>query len=299
MRLLAEVAIRLGMAGTAEIAYREALASTKKIFPRYQNIPFNRELAISMIQNGHAEFAQYALDELFYLLEGRYPLSHARDAAETAEAFADIGDFDRAVALAATAGDDSRYPTWYRQALRYVARALAQKGRMIEAARLAVAITDKVAAVQTLCDFSRILWDEENKPLSDLAINQANCIASKIADLTGRDEAYGILAVSEAAREGIQEALRYIAKINDPDVSRHAHDAVAGWRAKKGDIGGALVQLRSHSPDSFLITLAQWSSLLAALQSGLAARALCEAIRIVGWHRVDWQRVAVQPQAAG
>jgi RPA family protein len=172
-----------------------------------------------------------------------------------------------------------------------LAQALIQIGRHIEANQFFAAAENAA-------------WDEEPRyresALKELAIVNAQVgrfaesmrIIGIIEDSRKRDEALMTLARGLAQAEHFRDAKQATQAIEEEEKRRWALGSLAIALARQQHFSKALQELGSQTLDDFVHILASCSPIFEQLEAGLSVSALEEEVRIVGWVRPDWRKVA-------
>jgi tetratricopeptide (TPR) repeat protein len=172
-----------------------------------------------------------------------------------------------------------------------LAQALIQIGRHIEA-------NEFFAAAENAA------WDEEPRyresALKELAIVNAQVgrftesrrIIKSMEYFRERDEALMILARGLTQAEHFKDAKQAIQAIEEEEKRRWALGFLAIALARQQHFSQALHELGSQNLDDFVHILASCSPIFEQLEAGLSVSALEEVVRIVGWVRPDWRKVA-------
>jgi hypothetical protein len=113
-----------------------------------------------------------------------------------------------------------------------------------------------------------------------------------IEDSRKRDEALMTLARGLAQAEHFRDAKQAIQAIEEEQKRRWALGSLAIALARQQHFSKALQELGSQTLDDFVHILASCSPIFEQLEAGLSVSALKEVVRIVGWVRPDWRKVA-------
>jgi Tfp pilus assembly protein PilF len=147
-------------------------------------------------------------------------------------------------------------------------------------------------------------WDEEPRyresALKELAIVNAQVgrfaesrrIIKSMEYFRERDEALMTLARGLAQAEHFRDAKQVIQAIEQEQKRRWALGALAIALARQQHFSQALQELGSQTLDDFVHILASCSAIFEQLEAGLSVSALEVVVRIVGWVRPDWRKVA-------
>ncbi|MBD1898909.1 NACHT domain-containing protein [Trichocoleus sp. DQ-A3] len=172
-----------------------------------------------------------------------------------------------------------------------LAEALIQIGRHLEA-------NEFFAAAQNAA------WDEEPRyresALKELAIvnAQVGCftesrrIIKSMEYFRERDEALMTLARGLAQAQQFRDAKQAIQTIEEEKKRRWALGSLAIALAQQQHFSEALQEIRSQTLDEFIHILARCSPIFEQLEPGISLSAFKEVMRIVGWVRPDWRKVA-------
>ncbi|HEY9796022.1 MAG TPA: hypothetical protein V6D30_10305 [Leptolyngbyaceae cyanobacterium] len=147
-------------------------------------------------------------------------------------------------------------------------------------------------------------WDEEPRyresTLKELAIVNAQVgrftesrrIIKSMEYFRERDEALMILARGLTQAEHFKDAKQAIQAIEEEEKRRWALGFLAIALARQQHFSKALQELGSQNLDDFVHILASCSPIFEQLEARLSVSALEEVVRIVGWVRPDWRKVA-------
>jgi hypothetical protein len=164
--------------------------------------------------------------------------------------------------------EDSRHKAW---AQRTLVTALTQIKHFVEAEEIAQAIADN-AQVGRFAESRRITGSMEY--------------------FMERDEALMTLARGLAQAQQFRDAKQAIQAIEEEQKRRWALGSLAIALARQQHFSKALQELGSQNLDDFVHILASCSPIFEQLEAGLSVSALKEVVRIVGWVRPDWRKVA-------
>ena len=208
--------------------------------------------------------------------------------------------------------------------LRELAIASAQPKHFIEAGKAAEAISSSIPRAGIFFSLAEALiqierhteaneffaaaenaaWDEEPRYrafiLKDLAIVNAQVgrfaesmrIIGIIEDSRKRDEALVTLARGLAQAQQFRDAKQVTRAIEEEEKRRWALGSLALALARQQHFSQALQELGSQNLDDFVHIVASCSAIFEQLEAGLSVSALEEVVRIVGWVRPNWRKVA-------
>jgi hypothetical protein len=268
--------------------YGDAIKAAGRMFPRVANVPLHRQLIQSILSHSDPELARESFNEILYLLGGRYPSAHARDASEVAEALARAGEFDLAVSLAATARDEIRFREPHLRAMHQIILELCRAGRIAEAAQLMLVVTDRHTAAVTFAEVAVIMYQQGRTELGAAAINLAELAAKRIAGRDGRDDAMSALARALAELDNFTAGYQRASKIADQELRTQTTTDVATLEMRSGNFVHGLEFFRADGLDLFVVGIADSCETIRSMHPHLVTRALCEVTRIASWTRGDW-----------
>ena len=122
--------------------------------------------------------------------------------------------------------------------------------------------------------------------------SESRRIIRNIDSWTERGQALKALAKEITQAGQFTDAKQLIHSIEDPKEQRWAFGSLAIALMRQQRFAKALKELEIQTPDDFVHILASCASVLDQFETGLSLRSLNHIVRIIGWVRPGWRKIA-------